>query len=1441
MATNLVKSESTEAVNLFRFIHVSDPATKAAGLNATYNFIYNGQAVNSAFLTAIESAGTQEEIDTAIAGVIATFTPIKNSRDVISIKENLYKFGLFVASYKESTSYAAVSTAATGLTALTAEEEELVWDNLYYQALTTASNIVTDSLITLIRANAFFKEFDDIEREADYPKHTDTLSRIASGAVVIPNKLVVREKPTLAQGKNDLEIFTKESLLKMATAASTSLKIETYLSAVREIENAHAIHSKENSDALQIAFEEYREDAEATEPPATIPPFSFTPSDPFLNEFLDEHLSATAKALLQSVRKPFHTNLKQIADELTALVAKMYSTLAKNIESTNGKILFRDITIPVKKEPLNNTYVITSEKIIGSSTLSRIFITHFFRSGETSLTEIELELESSTSETFTSSASTPVYKNQNYETFLLFEQGVPLQLGTGEFTLTGRYGVEHSTYSKEFSVPEFSFKKPYYGYLQFGNEIELDSFNDAEPGNDDIHLYGVKRVGVLEYKRVEQKVCCYVAGEVSHIENIMAREYKEKATRQLTRSEIVQEDTKEKESEKLSDTTSTDRHEMNVEVSQVIQEEKARQIGVNVGASGYYHGGAKGNEYGVDVFANTNMNFTNSSATTNTFNQAESFAKEIVERALQRVVEKVTSKRTSRMLREFEDTYKHGFDNREGDKHVVGIYRWVDKIFENSLVNYGYRMLYDFMVPEPSKNFKYWMTKPQDNTAQTKYIVEPKPLSAFGINNFTEGDTNPLKGWESITDLNYANAAAEYGADVEPCPAARKEIGLSFAENPGKSHTTGILTSSHSFECKIPEGYHCKEFKYYYTHVWHGNEENTIAARISIANHHQYTNEYVPEIDMMDTFIQIGGYIQDDLGVTVDTRDVGSLALNILMPVERTPDAYNAWRQATYIAIVEAYKKRMEEYNNAMAASGAGNEEQAIDYRFNPDMGRAIEQRELKRLCMELMMNPFGIYLGRKNYIKDPIPCFDNYNIDASPDFEKHAAYVKFMEEAFQWELMSYYLYPYYWGDEATWEQLIKETSSSDPLFQAFLQSGMARVTVPVRAGFEYAVRYFLNTGKIWKAKGAATDSNEDLNLTIADLMMPPVGTVEKTWKSRVPTSLTILQDGGGPLAENGLPCYCEDGTPIAQGSNILEGQTNNGSAVISTSTFRFPKSTGLTLADIGKLLVNDGDGTAKVSLLGAPQAEQLGKFRIRISDINLLTDSTELTINIGETTHSFTRLDWRGWGSPPPATPTTSLEELQAIKDYIEGQAHFNNLSLNIVSGELVIEETAFEFTRMGITGNFSGNPLDYVVVERLSQPAAPAVADGFPLGKLITIDGSEAVISNEMVETYKLDAPFTVDNTIFNSSTELTLESLNDFTSIAGHLIVAAADGKVKPLSLDASEFNSEFLFRFRNQIVGLAIRTSGLDVTVVKLNYASFILHLFRRESIKGIFGG
>ena len=105
----------------------------------------------------------------------------------------------------------------------------------------------------------------------------------------------------------------------------------------------------------------------------------------------------------------------------------------------------------------------------------------------------------------------------------------------------------------------------------------------------------------------------------------------------------------------------------------------------------------------------------------------------------------------------------------------------------------------------------------------------------------------------------------------------------------------------------------------------------------------------------------------------------------------------------------------------------------------------------------------------------------------------------------------------------------INETN--DPIFRAFLQSGMARVIVTVRPGFEEAVNWYMKTGQVWNG-GQVTTVNDPLFISIVDELRTTTGTVEETWESRVPTSLTVIQAGSlGLEVTQALPCDedCKD------------------------------------------------------------------------------------------------------------------------------------------------------------------------------------------------------------------------------------------------------------------------------------------------------------------------
>jgi hypothetical protein len=168
---------------------------------------------------------------------------------------------------------------------------------------------------------------------------------------------------------------------------------------------------------------------------------------------------------------------------------------------------------------------------------------------------------------------------------------------------------------------------------------------------------------------------------------------------------------------------------------------------------------------------------------------------------------------------------------------------------------------------------------------------------------------------------------------------------------------------------------------------------------------------------------------------------------------------------------------------------------------------------------------------------------FTTYEIKPTTDLDNYAAFAKFIEQAFEWDIMSYNFYPYYWGNRNDWAQLY-QYDNNDPLFRSFMQSGMARVIVTVRPGFEEAVSYYMQTGQIWNG-GEVPVIEDKLFLSIVDELRQPTGQKEgKAWPTRIPTALTILQaDSIGLKVEKALP-YDEDLSDYENPSEVPQ-QTN--------------------------------------------------------------------------------------------------------------------------------------------------------------------------------------------------------------------------------------------------------------------------------------------------------
>jgi len=654
------------------------------------------------------------------------------------------------------------------------------------------------------------------------------------------------------------------------------------------------------------------------------------------------------------------------------------------------------------------------------------------------------------------------------------------------------------------------------GDLSLGNTLIGQLINPAQIDTDENDRFvpsgfGIKQLGIADYKRVEQSVHCYVEGEVPHIENIMAREYKEKSTRRLRKSENTTTSSSESEREQLTDTTSTERYDMQSEVAKVIQQANDLSAGTQFSRDGV-----------VDFSGYANFATHNSKEESTRLSVAQ--AKEVTEKALDRIVNKVKEERIEKIVEEYEENNKHGFDNTQGDKHVVGVYRWVDKLYKNKVVNYGKRLMFEFMIPQPGKLHSLGMKEGIEKQSQ---LEEPEDPRTFQLQGRLLGGSLNLKDYSKVNDTTLKYWASRYNVEISSIPTASLSVGKEFSFDSLQRGETSMSWSGKE-TLTIPDGYKSIDASVSVSGaaMSGGNWAPYLGA--SVGNLKFYRSYGVNEnANLQKQGTETMEHYEKSIPISAFaiTQHVG--IFNVSVKCELTEEARKNWQQETFKAIIDGYEdavvrfkeREAEEKQKAGAIKGT-----------NPGFYRQIENAILRKNCISYMIDrrlgakkTYGLTMAGGD-------SFTDYEVNLNQDLDNYAAFVKFMEQAFEWDLMSYNLYPFYWGSKTDWASLYQYDESNDPLFRNFMQSGMARVVATVRPGFEDAVRYYLQTGKIWNG-GEVPLIHEELYMSIVEELDDQEGKQEgKAWITRLPTSLTILQaDSIGLKVEKALPCNCDD------------------------------------------------------------------------------------------------------------------------------------------------------------------------------------------------------------------------------------------------------------------------------------------------------------------------
>ena len=533
----------------------------------------------------------------------------------------------------------------------------------------------------------------------------------------------------------------------------------------------------------------------------------------------------------------------------------------------------------------------------------------------------------------------------------------------------------------------------------------------------------------------------------------------------------------------------------------MIQQDRSLEAGVTVTAS-----------YG-SVNIESHGNYASSSSTQESRSSASTFARDVVSRSLQRIRERILTRRTRTELTEVEITNLHEFNNVEPPAtNVAGVYRWVDKFYEAQIVNYGKRLMLEFMIPEPGAFYMHALArKPAPATDA------PRPEQPGFCRN---GVFHPL----SPADLqpeNYLCLVAKYNVKNVQAPSPRYQRvsdALKYKIDNTQGKPVAFTEINDSF--KIPDGYAPKSVSYviaggnsHSATTQNDDHDDIILVMVTIADRKvfRFYRSEIGEVGGEDGWPDIGQVIEwgnplSSVEQNFESYSIGPLSGGFPLPsstpgagdpdlikvsltghttlptsasvhytvlCERSPTKFQQWQIDTFNAIMDAYQNMKSDYDDAQQAR-INAAEPGLEER-NPLLNRELEKRELKKFSISVLTGQqYESFNAMEEDYQGRIP---QINLT---DAAEEGKFVRFFEQALEWRNMTYLFYPYFWGRKGRWADTLM-TTNTDPLFEQFLQSGYARVWVPVRPGFEAVIGHYIDCGgEPWTEKDAPIAGQPD-------------------------------------------------------------------------------------------------------------------------------------------------------------------------------------------------------------------------------------------------------------------------------------------------------------------------------------------------------------------------
>jgi hypothetical protein len=340
------------------------------------------------------------------------------------------------------------------------------------------------------------------------------------------------------------------------------------------------------------------------------------------------------------------------------------------------------------------------------------------------------------------------------------------------------------------------------------------------------------------------------------------------------------------------------------------------------------------------------------------------------------------------------------------------------------LRRYGIRLTYDLTIPEPAVDL----------------LERYKELDELEA-EIEQGFEFDLQA-EDITYETWANYAGKYGAVVEPPPRLYRAVQgtkVGGPWGPGEAHVDMITVT-------CPDGY-----------SWYDASPPMILRCIPEQAADVFaggaTNLYSLSMNPMNSEVTFG-IIQN--GATEQL-----VSIRVFFMVEDS--TYQAWQSKTYHALREAAsrahfdrRQSLQERRERLLAEANGEDALTL---------RKLEREELMKNVLRWLFGP-SFKFAPPGAVAGYFDATGAVISRTAAGALNHGRLISFLHQALEWENLNSFLYPYFWTPRPRWKRRLS-IRHDDPIHEAFLRAGAARVVIPIRRGWENAFLALLSTGTI--------------------------------------------------------------------------------------------------------------------------------------------------------------------------------------------------------------------------------------------------------------------------------------------------------------------------------------------------------------------------------------